>query len=80
MRNCIYTLPQRPESDSLLSTTIFAFPCSKIPTTAQHSTFFFYSEQKIQTTTVKMDAIVQAILNLSKLEVSLIKIEDATPE
>lgn len=31
-------------------------------------------------TTFKMDAIVQAILNLSKLEVSLIKIEDATPE
>jgi len=27
-----------------------------------------------------MDAIVQAILNLSKLEVSLIKIEDATPD
>jgi hypothetical protein len=26
-----------------------------------------------------MDAIVQAILNLSKLEVSLIKISDATP-
>lgn len=43
------------------------------------STFFLFQNIK-NTTSVKMDAIVQAILNLSKLEVSLIKIEDATPE
>jgi hypothetical protein len=44
----------------------------------QHSLFLLTKTK--QTTTVTMDAIVQAILNLSKLEVSLIKIEDATPE
>lgn len=39
-----------------------------------------FLQEKNRPTSVKMDAIVQAILNLSKLEVSLIKIEDATPE
>jgi hypothetical protein len=76
--NCIYI--GCSEINPILTTTkLSLFKDTQISSyTSQYCLFTFLDPK--QPKTVKMDAIVQGILNLSKLEVSLIKIEEATPE
>jgi hypothetical protein len=76
MENCIYTRCGEVESTTHQHNT----SVSLLRSHSIGSFYLFLNPTPKQLKSVKMDAIVQAILNLSKLEVSLIKIEDATPE
>jgi hypothetical protein len=71
----------RGGSQTITTTKVLIF-CSEIPPGSPLLLVsVLYTTLKHPPLTVfEMDAIVQAILNLSKLEVTLIKIEDATPE